>query len=62
MKRERREKLIAVRLKPTEKAWIEELAARHELPESIIIRKSLLAGLREFDGQVTGPISAVSAS
>ncbi len=62
MKHEQREKLIAVRLKPTEKARIEELAARHELPESIVIRKSLLVELRGFDDQATGPATAVSGS
>jgi hypothetical protein len=62
MKQERREKLVAVRLNTTEKARIEELAARHELPVSIVIRKSILAGLRTFDEQATGPATAVSGN
>ena len=42
-------KLIAVRIKTDQKARIHELAERHELPESIVIRKALDTGLQKFD-------------
>ena len=42
-------RLIAVRIKTDQKTRIEELAERHELPESIVIRKALDTGLQKFD-------------
>ena len=41
--------LIAVRIKADQKLRIRTLAIRHELPESIVIRKALSAGLRNFE-------------
>lgn len=41
--------LIAVRMKSADKQRIEHLSRRHDLPESIVIRKALQVGLKKFD-------------
>jgi len=41
--------LIAVRIQAAQKLRIRTLAIRHELPESIVIRKALSVGLKNFD-------------
>ncbi|MBI2531056.1 MAG: hypothetical protein HYW03_02380 [Deltaproteobacteria bacterium] len=41
--------LIAVRIKHGQRVEIDKLSEKHEMPASIIIRKALDAGLRDFE-------------
>jgi hypothetical protein len=49
MQKKKLTEFVGVRIKADQRLRIHELAELHELPESIVIRKALTAGLKQFD-------------
>ena len=51
----RYDEFVAVRIRSDQKSRIRELAERHELTASIVVRKLLVLGLRRFEREAFRP-------